>query len=189
MILPRVKITTKQGIEEMDLRTYSFREEREIWLMEPVTDETAAGIILQLQYLDRTDGEIRLYINSPGGSVTAGMAIYDAMRRCRNEISTICTGMAASMGAFLLAAGTKGKRMATPEAEIMIHQPLGGAQGQASDIELAAIHIAGTRQKLNRILAENTGKSEEEIAGNCDRDYYLSAQEAAEYGLIDQIWE
>lgn len=190
MRLPTVRTTTRQGIEEMDLQTYSFLEYREIWFTEMVTDETAAGIILQLQYLDRTaEGDIKLYINSPGGSVTAGMAIYDAIRRCRNDVATICTGMAASMGAFLLAAGTKGKRMATPEAEIMIHQPLGGAQGQASDIELAAIHIAGTRQRLNRILAENTGKSVEEIAKNCDRDYYLTAQDAVVYGLIDQIWE
>ena len=161
MFIPTIKRVTKMGAETVDLLTYSFLEYRDIRISEPVTDEVAASVTAQLKYLDKSEGDIHLYINSPGGSVTAGMAIYDAMQCCRNDVVTICTGMAASMGAFLLAAGSRGKRMAAPQAEILLHQPLGGAQGQASDIELAARHIVRTRQKLNTILAERTGKTVE----------------------------
>lgn len=187
MYIPTVKRITKNGPETMDLFTYSFLEYKDIYISEPITDELATAVIAQMKYLNQDEGDIHLYINSPGGSVTAGMAIFDAIRRSRNDVATICTGMAASMGAFLLAAGTKGKRMATPQAEIMIHQPLGGAQGQASDIELIARHIAITKQNLNKILAENTGRTVSEVAKDCDRDYYLSAEEALGYGLIDSI--
>lgn len=188
MHMPVVKKMTKEGMESMDLMTYCFLEYRDIYITEPITDEVAAAVIAQLKYLDdKGKGDIHLYINSPGGSVTAGMAIYDAIKRCKNDVSTICTGIAASMGAFLLSSGTKGKRMITPEAEVMIHQPLGGAQGQASDIELVAQHIAQVKRKLNRILSENTGKSIEFINRDCDRDYYMTAEEALEYGIVDKI--
>ena len=189
MFIPTIKRVTKMGAETVDLLTYSFLEYRDIRISEPVTDEVAASVTAQLKYLDKSEGDIHLYINSPGGSVTAGMAIYDAMQCCRNDVVTICTGMAASMGAFLLAAGSRGKRMAAPQAEILLHQPLGGVQGQASDIELAARHIVRTRQKLNTILAERTGKTVEKIRKDCERDYYLTAEEAKEYGLIDEIFQ
>lgn len=188
MFIPTVKTVSKTGVESMDLMTNNFLKDRDIYLFEPITDELSCVVIAQLKYLDKNgDGDIRLWINSPGGSVTAGMAIYDAMIRCKNDVVTICTGMAASMGAFLLAAGTKGKRMVTPEAEIMIHQPLGGAQGQASDIELVAQHIGLTKKRLNSILADRTGQSIEKIGHDCDRDYYLLAEEAIEYGIVDEI--
>lgn len=186
--MPTVRTTSKEGIETMDLITNSFLKDRDIFIFEPITDELSCIVVAQLNYLDKKgDGDIHIWINSPGGSVSAGMAIYDAMCRCKNDVVTICTGMAASMGAFLLAAGTKGKRMATPEAEIMIHQPLGGAQGQASDIELIAQHLLRIKKRLNSILAGNTGKTVEEIAHDCDRDYYMVPQEAIEYGIIDSI--
>lgn len=188
MFIPTVKTVSKTGVESMDLMTNNFLKDRDIYLFEPITDELSCVVIAQLKYLDKNgDGDIRLWINSPGGSVTAGMAIYDAIIRCENDVVTICTGMAASMGAFLLAAGTKGKRMVTPEAEIMIHQPLGGAQGQASDIELVAQHIGLTKKRLNSILADRTGQSIEKIGHDCDRDYYLLAEEAIEYGIVDEI--
>lgn len=188
MFIPTVKTVSKTGVESMDLMTNNFLKDRDIYLFEPITDELSCVVIAQLKYLDKNgDGDIRLWINSPGGSVTAGMAIYDAMIRCKKDVVTICTGMAASMGAFLLAAGTKGKRMVTPEAEIMIHQPLGGAQGQASDIELVAQHIGLTKKRLNSILADRTGQSIEKIGHDCDRDYYLLAEEAIEYGIVDEI--
>lgn len=188
MFIPTVKTVSKTGVESMDLMTNNFLKDRDIYLFEPITDELSCVVIAQLKYLDKNgDGDIRLWINSPGGSVTAGMAIYDAMIRCKNDVVTICTGMAASMGAFLLAAGTKGKRMVTPEADIMIHQPLGGAQGQASDIELVAQHIGLTKKRLNSILADRTGQSIEKIGHDCDRDYYLLAEEAIEYGIVDEI--
>lgn len=188
MFIPTVKTVSKTGVESMDLMTNNFLKDRDIYLFEPITDELSCVVIAQLKYLDKNgDGDIRLWINSPGGSVTAGMAIYDAMIRCKNDVVTICTGMAASMGAFLLAAGTKGKRMVTPEAEIMIHQPLGGAQGQASDIELVAQHIGLTKKRLNSILADRTGQSIEKIGHDCDRDYYLLAEEAIKYGIVDEI--
>lgn len=188
MFVPTVKKVSKTGVESLDLMSKSFLEDRDIYLFEPITDELACAVIAQLKYLDKNgEGDIALWINSPGGSVTAGLAIYDAMGRCKNDVVTICTGMAASMAAFLLAAGTKGKRMVTPEAEIMIHQPLGGAQGQASDIELVAQHIVKTKKRLNAILAERTGQSMEKIGHDCDRDYYLLAEEAIKYGIVDKI--
>lgn len=188
MMIPTVKTVSKTGAESMDLMTHAFLKERDIYIFEPITDEISCAVIAQLNYLDKNgEGDIHLWINSPGGSVTAGMAIYDAMCRCKNDVVTICTGMAASMGAFLLTAGTKGKRMVTPEAEIMIHQPLGGAQGQASDIELVAQHIGLTKKRMNAILAKQTGQPIEKIAMDCDRDYYLLAQDAVDYGIVDSI--
>ena len=156
-----------------------------------VTDDLANSIIAQLLFLDAQDSEkdIYLYINSPGGSVTAGMAIYDTMNFVKADVVTIVMGMAASMGSFLLTAGTKGKRFALPNAEIMIHQPLGGAQGQATEIEIAARHILQTRERLNAILAERTGQPLDVIEKDTDRDNYMTAQQAKDYGLIDEIME
>ena len=188
MYMPMIKKVSKEGPETLDMMSYCYQEYRDIYIFEPITDEVAAAVLVQLKYLDQNgNGDIHIYINSPGGSVTAGMAIYDGMKRCKNDVVTICTGMAASMGAFLLSSGTKGKRMATPEAEIMIHQPLGGAQGQASDIELVAQHIARTKKRLNTIFSQNTGKPIEQVTKDCDRDYYMTAEEALKYGLIDCI--
>ena len=160
-------------------------------LCDQVNDATASLVIAQMLYLEGKDPDkdIYFYINSPGGSVSAGLAIYDTMNYIKCDVSTICMGMAASMGAFLLSAGAKGKRLALPNSEIMIHQPLGGAQGQASDIIIHAKHIEGTREKLNRILSENTGKPIETIRLDTERDNFLSAQEAMEYGLIDKVIE
>ena len=187
-MVPTVKRITKAGAESMDLFTYGFLEHRDVYLTGEVNDDTAMSVTAQLTYLDISGtGDIHLYINSPGGSVTAGTAIVDAIRRCRCDVSTICTGMAASMGAWILSCGTRGKRRATPLAEIMIHQPFGSAQGQASDIEVAAQHIGEVRRRLNTILSENTGRPMDVIAKDCDRDYYMNAQEAVEYGLIDGI--
>mgnify|MGYP000631047169 FL=1 len=163
--------------------------DRIIVLSDEVNDTTASLIVAQLLYLEGQDPEkdISLYINSPGGSVTAGMAIYDTMQYIKCDVSTICMGLAASMGAFLLSSGAKGKRYALPNSEIMIHQPLGGARGQATDIKIVADQIIKTKERLNRILAENTGRSIEEIARDTDRDNYLTAQEACEYGLVDKV--
>ena len=162
-----------------------------IVLSDEVNDTTASLVVAQLLFLEGQDSEkdINLYINSPGGSVSAGLAIYDTMQYIKCDVSTICMGMAASMGAFLLSSGAKGKRIALPNSEVMIHQPLGGAQGQATEIEIAANHILRTKQKLNSILAANTGKSIEEIAKDTERDNWLSAQEALEYGLVDKVYE
>ena len=148
-------------------------------------------VVAQLLFLESEDPskDISLYINSPGGSISAGMAIYDTMQYIKCDVSTICVGMAASMGAFLLAGGTKGKRKALPNAEILIHQPLGGAQGQATEIEIAAKHIIRTKERMNRLLAENTGKTYEELVRDTDRDNWMTAQEAVEYGLIDSVVE
>lgn len=164
-------------------------KERIIFLGEEVNETTASLTVAQLLFLEAEDPskDIQLYINSPGGSVTAGMAIYDTMRYIKCDVSTICIGMAASMGAFLLAGGTQGKRYALPNAEIMIHQPLGGAQGQATEIEIAAKHILQTKEKLNKILAENCNQPYDVIAADTDRDNWKTAQEAKEYGLIDQV--
>ena len=163
--------------------------DRIIVLSEDVNDTTASLVVAQLLYLEGQDPDkdISLYINSPGGSISAGMAIHDTMQYIKCDVSTICMGMAASMGAFLLASGTKGKRFALPNAEIMIHQPLGGAQGQATDIEINAKHILKTKERMNRILAENTGKEYEVIAADTERDNWKTAEEAKEYGLIDMI--
>ena len=164
-------------------------KDRIIFLGEEVTDVSASLVVSQLLFLESEDPnkDISLYINSPGGSVTAGMAIYDTMQYIKCDVSTICMGMAASMGAFLLAGGAKGKRMALPNAEIMIHQPSGGAQGQATDIKIVADHILKTKKKLNEILAANTGQPLEVIAADTERDNYMSAEEAVAYGLIDSI--
>ena len=164
-------------------------KDRIIFLGEEVSDVSANLIVSQLLFLEAEDPEkdIQFYINSPGGSVTAGMAIYDTMQYIKCDVSTICMGMAASMGAFLLAGGTKGKRFALPNAEIMIHQPSGGAQGQATEIQIAAEHILKTRQKLNQILSENTGQSLDVIRMDTERDNFMSAQEAKDYGLIDEV--
>ena len=164
-------------------------KDRIIFLGEEVNETTASLVVAQLLFLESEDPnkDIHLYINSPGGMVTAGLAIYDTMQYIKCDVSTICIGLAASMGAFLLAGGAKGKRFALPNAEIMIHQPSGGAKGQATEIEIAAENILKTKKRLNEILAENTGKPYETIAADTERDHYLSAQEAAEYGLIDSV--
>lgn len=187
-LVPYVIEQTSRGERSYDIYSRLLKE-RIIFLGEEVNETTASLVVAQLLFLEAEDPEkdINLYINSPGGSVTAGLAIYDTMRFIKCDVSTICIGMAASMGAFLLAGGTKGKRMALPNAEIMIHQPLGGAQGQATEIEIAAKHILQTKEKLNRMLAENTGKDYEVIAADTERDNWKSAEEALEYGLIDKV--
>lgn len=187
-LVPYVIEQTSRGERSYDIYSRLLKE-RIIFLGEEVNETTASLVVAQLLFLEAEDPEkdINLYINSPGGSVTAGLAIYDTMRFIKCDVSTICIGMAASMGAFLLAGGTKGKRMALPNAEIMIHQPLGGAQGQATEIEIAAKHILQTKEKLNRMLAENTGRDYEVIAADTERDNWKSAQEALEYGLIDRV--
>jgi len=187
-MMPVVITCDKQGKNAVDLHSYEFFELRRIHLTGEVNDTSADEIIAQIEYLARkSSDDITLIINSPGGAVSAGLAIYDAIRRCGCDVSTVCTGIAASMGAFLLSSGTRGKRCITPMAEVMIHQPLGGVQGQASDIARAAAHINVVKERLNDILAENTGKPVEVIARDTDRDTYLSAAEAVEYGLVDSI--
>ena len=188
-LVPYVVEQTSRGERSYDIYSRLLKD-RIIFLGEEVNDVSANIVVAQLLFLEAEDPgkDIQLYINSPGGSVTAGMAIYDTMNYIKSDVSTICIGMAASMGAFLLAGGTKGKRMALPNAEIMIHQPLGGAQGQASDIKIQAEHILRTKAKLNRILSENTGKDITIIERDTDRDYYMSAEEARLYGLIDRVF-
>ena len=187
-LVPYVIEQTSSGERSYDIYSRLLKE-RIIFLGEEVNETTASLVVAQMLFLEAEDPEkdIQLYINSPGGSVTAGMAIYDTMQYVKCDVSTFCMGMAASMGAFLLAGGTKGKRLALPNAEIMIHQPLGGAQGQATEIEIAARHILQTKEKLNRMLAENTGKDISIIAADTDRDNWMSAEEAKEYGLIDRV--
>ena len=187
-LVPYVIEQTSRGERSYDIYSRLLKD-RIIFLGEEVNDVSANLIVAQLLFLEAEDPskDIQLYINSPGGSVTAGMAIYDTMQYVKCDVSTFCMGMAASMGAFLLAGGTKGKRLALPNAEIMIHQPLGGAQGQATEIEIAARHILQTKEKLNRMLAENTGKDISIIAADTDRDNWMSAEEAKEYGLIDRV--
>lgn len=187
-LVPYVIEQTSRGERSYDIYSRLLKE-RIIFLGEEVNDVTASLVVAQLLFLESEDPDkdVHLYINSPGGSISAGMAIYDTMKFIKCDVSTICIGMAASMGAFLLAGGTKGKRMALPNAEIMIHQPLGGAQGQATEIEIAARHILQTKEKLNRMLAENTGKDISIIAADTDRDNWMSAEEAKEYGLIDRV--
>ena len=187
-LVPYVIEQSSRGERSFDI--YSrLLEDRIVMLNEEVNSASASVVVAQLLYLESKDPtkDISLYINSPGGSVTAGMAIYDTMRYIKCDVSTICIGMAASMGAFLLAGGTQGKRYALPNAEIMIHQPLGGAQGQATEIEIAAKHILQTKEKLNKILAENCNQPYDVIAADTDRDNWKTAQEAKEYGLIDQV--
>ncbi len=188
-VVPYVVENTGKGERSYDI--YSrLLEDRIIFLTGEINDAVADTVVAQLIYLEGKDSskDISLYINSPGGSVTAGLAIYDTMNYIKCDVSTICIGLAASMGAFLLSSGTKGKRYALPNSEIMIHQPLGGAQGQASDIKIQADHILKTKHRLNSILAENSGKPIEQVEKDTDRDNYLSAEDAKEYGLIDQIF-
>lgn len=187
-LVPMVVEQTNRGERSYDI--YSrLLEDRIIFLADQVDNATSSLVVAQMLYLEAKDPDkdIQFYIDSPGGSITAGMAIYDTMQYIKCDVSTICIGMAASMGAFLLAGGTKGKRMALPNAEIMIHQPSGGAKGQATEIEIAAENILKTKKRLNQILADNTGKPYEVIAADTERDHYLSAQEAKEYGLIDLV--
>lgn len=187
-LVPYVIEQTSRGERSYDIYSRLLKD-RIIFLGEEVNDTTASLIIAQLLFLESEDPgkDIQLYINSPGGSVSAGWGIYDTMHYIKCDVSTICVGMAASMGAFLLAGGAKGKRYALPNAEIMIHQPSGGAKGQATEIEIAAENILKTKKRLNEILAENTGKPYEVIAADTERDHYMSAQEAADYGLIDGV--
>ena len=187
-LVPYVVEQTNRGERSYDIFSRLLND-RIIVLSDEVNDATASVVVAQLLYLEGQDPEkdISLYINSPGGSVTAGMAIYDTMQYIKCDVSTICMGMAASMGAFLLSSGAKGKRFALPNSEIMIHQPLGGAQGQATEIKIVADHIIKIRERLNGILAENTCRPIEEIARDTERDNYLTAQEAMEYGLVDKV--
>lgn len=187
-LVPYVIEQTSRGERSYDIYSRLLKD-RIIFLGEEVTDVSASVIVAQLLFLESEDSEkdINLYINSPGGSVTAGMAIYDTMNFIKCDVATTCIGMAASMGAFLLAGGAKGKRMALPNAEVMIHQPSGGARGQATDIKIVADNILKTKRKLNQILADNTGKPIEVIEVDTERDNYMSAQEAVDYGLIDKI--
>jgi len=187
-LVPMVVEQTNRGERSYDIYSRLLND-RIVILSDEVNDTTASLVVAQLLYLEAQDPDkdIYLYINSPGGSVSAGMAIYDTMNYIKCDVSTICIGMAASMGAFLLSSGTKGKRFALPNSEIMIHQPLGGAQGQASDIKIHAEHILRTRDNLNNILAANTGRPIEDIRRDTERDNFMRAAEAAEYGLIDKV--
>ena len=187
-LVPMVVEQTGHGERSFDIYSRLLND-RIIFLADEVNDATASLVVAQLLYLEAQDPDkdIDLYINSPGGSISAGMAIYDTMNFIKCDVSTICIGMAASMGAFLLSAGTKGKRIALPNSEIMIHQPLGGMQGQASDIKIHADHIIKIKEKMNRILAGNTGKPYEQVCLDTDRDNFLSAKEALEYGIIDKV--
>ncbi len=189
-LVPTVIEQTSRGERAYDIYSRLLND-RIVFLADEINDVTASLVVAQLLFLEAQDPDkdISLYINSPGGSVTAGMAIYDTMNFIKCDVSTICIGMAASMGAFLLSSGTKGKRLALPNSEIMIHQPLGGMQGQASDIKIHADHIIRTKDRLNNILAANTGKPVEIIAQDTDRDNFLTAQQAMEYGLVDQVVE
>ena len=187
-LVPYVIEQTSRGERSYDIYSRLLKD-RIIFLGEEVNDTSASIVIAQLLFLESEDPskDISLYINSPGGSVTAGLGIYDTMQYIKCDVSTICCGMAESMGAFLLAGGAKGKRFALPNAEIMIHQPSGGSQGQATEIEIAAKHILKTKEKLNRMLSENTGKPYETIAADTERDNWMSAEEACAYGLIDSV--
>lgn len=189
-LIPTVIETTNRGERAYDIYSRLLKD-RIIMLGSAIDDNVANSIVSQLLFLQAQDAEkdIYLYINSPGGSVTAGFAIYDTIQHIKPDVQTICIGMAASMGSFLLAAGAKGKRYALPNAEVMIHQPLGGAQGQATEIEIAANHILKTRAKLNKILAERTGQDIEKIEKDTDRDNFLTAEEAKDYGLIDEVMQ
>ena len=189
-LVPYVVEQTSRGERNYDIYSRLLKD-RIIFLSEDVNDTTASLVVAQLLFLESEDPnkDIHFYINSPGGSVTAGMAIYDTMQYIKCDVETICLGMAASMGAFLLAGGTKGKRLALPNAEIMIHQPLGGVKGQATEIQIVAENILKTKKKLNEMLAANTGKPYDVIAADTERDYYMTAEEAKEYGLIDHVIE
>lgn len=188
MYIPYVVEKTNGGERSYDLYSRLLKD-RIIFLGEAVTDASANSIVAQMLFLEADDPnkDIFFYINSPGGSVSAGMAIYDTMQHIQCDVNTICVGTAASMGAFLLAGGTKGKRFALPNSEIMIHQPLGGMQGQATDMQIAMNHMARTKEKLNRMLAENSGQTYEKVCADTDRDNWMSADEAVQYGLIDKV--
>ena len=190
MLVPTVIETTNRGERAYDIYSRLLKE-RIIFLGDEVNSHTAGLVVAQILFLEaeEPDKDIHFYIDSPGGSVTDGMAIYDTMQYVKCDVSTICIGMAASMGAFLLAGGAKGKRMILPNAEVMIHQPSGGTQGQATEIQIAAEHILRTKKKLNEILAANTGKPVEKVAEDTERDNWLTAEEALEYGLVDKIIE
>ncbi|MBS5334950.1 MAG: ATP-dependent Clp endopeptidase proteolytic subunit ClpP [Clostridiales bacterium] len=187
-LVPYVIEQTSGGERSYDIYSRLLKD-RIIFLGEEIDDHVASVVVAQLLFLESEDPEkdICIYINSPGGSVTAGMAIYDTMKYIKPDVSTICVGLAASMGAFLLSSGTKGKRMALPNAEIMIHQPLGGVKGQAEDIKIHADWILKTREKLNRIMSENSGQPFEKVENDTDRDNFMSAEEACDYGLIDKV--
>ncbi|MDO5412791.1 MAG: ATP-dependent Clp endopeptidase proteolytic subunit ClpP [bacterium] len=187
-LVPYVVEQTSRGERSYDIFSRLLND-RIVMLSEEVNDTTASLIVAQLLYLEAQDPDkdIQFYINSPGGSVTSGLAIYDTMQYIKPDVSTICIGMAASMGAFLLSSGAKGKRIALPNAEIMIHQPSGGSQGQCTDIQIQAEQILKIKKKLNAILAENTGKSVEEVERDCERDHFMTAEEAQAYGLIDKV--
>jgi len=188
LVIPTVIETTTSGTRAYDIYSRLLKE-RIVFLGDEVNDATASLVVAQLLYLESEDAkqDIQLFINSPGGSVSAGMAILDTMNYIKCDVSTICVGMAASMGSLLLSAGTKGKRFALPNAEVMIHQPLGQTSGQATDMQIAAEHILKTKKNLNQILASNCGKTIEQIAADCDRNNWMTAQEAADYGLIDKV--
>ena len=187
-LVPYVVEQSSRGERSYDIYSRLLKD-RIIFLGEEVNETTASLVIAQLLFLESEDPgkDIQLYINSPGGMVTAGLAIYDTLNYIKCDVSTICMGLAASMGAFLLSSGTKGKRFALPNSEIMIHQPSGGAKGQATEIEIVAENILKTKKRLNEILAKNTGKPYEQVVADCERDHYLTAQEAKEYGLIDDV--
>ena len=189
-MIPYVVEQTSRGERSYDIFSRLLND-RIIFLSEEVNDTTASLVVAQLLYLEAQDPDkdIQFYINSPGGSVTAGMAIYDTMRYIKCDVATICVGMAASMGAFLLSAGTKGKRMALPNAEIMIHQPSAGTQGQITDMAIHMKRLQTIKERMNRILADNTGKSVEEVTAACERDNFMTAQEAMEFGIIDRVLE
>jgi ATP-dependent Clp protease protease subunit len=190
MNMPYIVRTTKTGKEQSDAISYAFSDKREIYLFDEIDNAVCESVIAQLGYLDDVgEDDIKLIINSPGGSVNAGLAIVDAMKRCKCDVSTICTGMAASMAAVILSCGTVGKRYATPFCEVMIHQPLGGVQGQATDIELVSKHIRKVKDKINKLLSDNTQKPVDVIAADCERDYYMSADEAIDYGIVDDYYQ
>lgn len=189
ILIPNVVERTSNGERGYDLYSRLLKD-RIIFLADEITDQVANIVVAQLLFLemDNPDADISLYINSPGGSVTAGMAIYDTMNYIKCDVRTVCVGMAASMGAFLLMAGEKGKRLALPNSEIMIHQPLGGASGQATDVEIRAKWLLRTKDKMIRLMSEMTGQEQDKLRADCERDYFMSAEEALQYGIIDQIY-
>ena len=189
ILIPNVVERTSNGERGYDLYSRLLKD-RIIFLADEITDQVANIVVAQLLFLemDNPDADISLYINSPGGSITAGMAIYDTMNYIKCDVRTVCVGMAASMGAFLLMAGEKGKRLALPNSEVMIHQPLGGASGQATDVEIRAKWLLRTKEKMTRLMSEMTGQDQEKLRADCKRDYFMTAEEALNYGIIDQIY-
>ena len=189
ILIPNVVERTSNGERGYDLYSRLLKD-RIIFLADEITDQVANIVVAQLLFLemDNPDADISLYINSPGGSITAGMAIYDTMNYIKCDVRTVCVGMAASMGAFLLMAGERGKRLALPNSEVMIHQPLGGASGQATDVEIRAKWLLRTKEKMTRLMSEMTGQDQEKLRADCERDYFMTAEEALNYGIIDQIY-